>query len=448
MKAAAVKITLKAQTKDVEALKRAAMSKVTTRQNVAECLKLPETKLRAQYEKTMKCSDYIEEYENAFVSTNYCKKRFCIRCNRIRTAALIDAYLPGLEKWKDKQFVTLTRRNVKKEELKNEIRELIDIVTAIQHQAKKKFLGEGSPTLKVCDVETRKVYNISNPDYKPAGINGLRKLEVTYNDKEDTYHPHFHFVVENREQAVYLRNSWLKRNPEHFIATQLPDGYLVSDAKTRLKLRTLSHNKIYIPNPSGASQKANDIRPATENSVKELFKYFAKLVNKTDKEGPDGQPFFEFFAEQMDHIFTCLVKVRVFQPVGALKAAPRPPKLTDGTEKGKFIRGNFWEETDWYYNEFEEIEEETGKTINHEEIKETKTVNIFGQTEIKRVKVITTEKETVKKNVWRGRFPLTGFKPNFYFREKAFTPLPDLPPPEKPVYVDLTIDYGSGPAPF
>ena len=42
-------------------------------------------------------------------------------------------------------------------------------------------------------------------------LNGIRKIEVTYNEIENTFHPHFHFIQSDYKSAHALQSLWLKQ---------------------------------------------------------------------------------------------------------------------------------------------------------------------------------------------------------------------------------------------
>lgn len=104
-------------------------------------------------------------------------------------------------------------------------------------------------------------------------LKGLKKLECTYNFKRNDFHPHFHAIISGAYEADYLYNKWLERFPESHEAGQ-------------------------------------DIKPADENTCKELFKYFTKLFSK-DKRG--------FSVHALDVIFRAIRGRRIFQPIGGFK---------------------------------------------------------------------------------------------------------------------------------
>lgn len=106
---------------------------------------------------------------------------------------------------------------------------------------------------------------------RKAGIRlvALRKVECTYNVARDDFHPHFHLIVDGHEAARALLVRWLRDTP-------------------------------------GASEAAQDVRPADSGALAELFKYFTKL---TTAKSPIP-------AVALDVIFRAMRGLRVFQPIG------------------------------------------------------------------------------------------------------------------------------------
>lgn len=144
-----------------------------------------DSSLRKNYWNTFHCSSVLSSSENGKIVGRFCKNRWCLVCNRIRTAELVNKYHAILSQWEDKHFVTLTVPNVSAELLS----ETIDIM---QFQF-----------LKVRKLASRrKIFFV-----------GLRKLECTYNPARNDYHPHYHVVVSGKIAADFLLEQWLLRFP-------------------------------------------------------------------------------------------------------------------------------------------------------------------------------------------------------------------------------------------
>jgi hypothetical protein len=244
----------KAYTAKQQRLQNRARSKAITCSVVFRLTPL-QSPLNKSYWSTFYCSSTILQ-DGRKIRSEYCNQRWCLVCNRIRTAKLMHGYLPAIDKLKDPYLVTLTRTNVKASSLKATI-ELMqrDFVKC------KALLGKRG--------------------YKLVGI---RKVECTYNPEEDTYHPHFHLIIEGKENGQFLIEQWLLKN------------------KGR------------------ASIIGQDARPLTDPI--ELFKYFTKLLTK------DGQ----FIPEAMDRTFRAMKGKRVFQPFGGIKKQSEEVETEEATD--------------------------------------------------------------------------------------------------------------------
>lgn len=220
---------------EITTRQKAQKSKYFTYQRVKELLLL-DSPLHSQYQRAYECSNVIQ-VENGKTRTWYCNSRVCNHCNRIRTAKAINAYqdffsLPGLS------FITLTRPNVSGHNLRLEINRMKTLL----YNSRRGLFGKG-----------------------------LMKLEVTYNSKTDSYHPHFHIVFEG--DAYQLLTNWLQRS------------------------KTSNIN-------------AQDVTPVTEGVPKELLKYAFKDTAKDSHVLP---PY------AVDTIMRKLNGLRTYQPFGGLK---------------------------------------------------------------------------------------------------------------------------------
>jgi hypothetical protein len=170
--------------KDFSSLTRRANSKYI-QEKWLQSLAALDSPLRKNYTFALRCSQVITQTGKKFTA-KYCGNRFCLICNRIRTGQLINGYEKTLDNLKDKRFVTLTRPNVKAENLKEEINTYYNIWRKITREAVKKKLL----------------------------FNGVRKLEITYNPTRNDFHPHFHLIIETKEAADWVLAKWLEHCPE------------------------------------------------------------------------------------------------------------------------------------------------------------------------------------------------------------------------------------------
>lgn len=164
----------------------------------------------------------------------------------------MNQYQPELEAWTDKRFVTLTIPNVNAAALPAAVRGMIRTFQAV----------------KLGMRRTDKVKLVA-----------LRKYECTYNSDRDDFHPHFHIVVRTPAMARLLLARWLEAYPE-------------------------------------ARAIAQDVRPIGDDGLRELFKYFTKLVTKTRHKANGAGRSAPVQPAALDIIFRSMKGLRVYQPVG------------------------------------------------------------------------------------------------------------------------------------
>ncbi len=225
-------------------LEKRARAKYLSRSLAASLARL-ESPLEKSYWNTWHCTSVIEQ-EGGKLTSRYCSNRWCLVCSRIRTARAINAYHPVIESWESPHFVTLTLRTVAVGELSGRIEAMLKAIAAIARSM-------------------RTTHRLP--------LKALRKLEVT-SRPGGLYHPHFHLIVESREQAKLLYDLWLAWHPE-----------LVS-------------------------RKGQDVRPCNGRSLVELAKYLTKVVAKTE-EGKRIIPVVE-----LDTIFQALKGRKTLRPMG------------------------------------------------------------------------------------------------------------------------------------
>jgi hypothetical protein len=235
------------------------------------------------------CSHELVVNEHGNLVGKYCKCRWCLTCNKIRTAILILGYGPQLRELDDLHFVTLTAVTCSRSDLPERIRQFEKIWGTILAQNRKDCQrGRGRVLI------------------------GLRKCECTARPG-DLYHYHFHILVEGKENGEWLLEQWRKRV-----------------AAAGLKI----------------SSSAQDIRKADEGSFIELFKYSTKISTK--QRGKD-----DYLAtpQQLDWIFQCLRGKRTFQPFGGLHKVEE--EFEDDSLVGQplpdTLEGRVWEwlNSDW-----------------------------------------------------------------------------------------------------
>ena len=174
---------LRGTAKKSKILSNRARSKAITNAIVRKLVDL-NSPLKQSYWNTFHCSSVMIQ-EGKTITSTYCNNRWCLVCNRIRTAKLIKGYAPELTLLKDKKFVTLTLPNCPEAKLRDTMKLMHSTIRTIKERMRR----------------------------KGRAIKGIRKYECTYNSKTNEYHPHFHFIIEGKFDAELLRDEWLKIFP-------------------------------------------------------------------------------------------------------------------------------------------------------------------------------------------------------------------------------------------
>ena len=152
--------------KNIDVLKKRARAKYFTNSYLHRLIAL-DSGLVKSYNQTLACASILTQ-DGDKVTGHYCNQRWCTVCNRIRIARMIEGYGAELHELEEPYFITLTVPNCTKDALKATIEQM------------------NAAFQKIVDVlKKRKVK-----------LRALRKLEVTYNPQENTYHPHFHMIME------------------------------------------------------------------------------------------------------------------------------------------------------------------------------------------------------------------------------------------------------------
>jgi hypothetical protein len=179
--------------------------------------------MRRSYIRQLDCGQQLLQGEDGGLKTYYCGNRSCLICSGIRTAKAITSYGDEVRSWgKNAYLLTLTTPNVSK---------------FLLRPALKKMMSD----LRVCSKYLK---------YHHGKVKFVRTTEVTFNAENDTFHPHFHLIVQGYQVGVDLMRKWVSVVP-------------------------------------GASILAQDLRPANADAVREVFKYATKLVS--EKKGIDGK---------------------------------------------------------------------------------------------------------------------------------------------------------------
>jgi len=258
-------------------MKKRARSKWWTQQFNAPLIAL-DSPLKNYYQNAYNCGHYVQ-VKDGKAKSSYCNTRTCNVCNRIRTAKAMNGYISQLQglNW---LMLTLTDVNCSGEDLKKEMALYKKDFVLIRRKLKK--LG-----------------------YK---VDGIVKIETTYNETNDTYHPHIHAVVAHEQidfLAVEIINDWLQRRPS-------------------------------------ASIKAQNITRDHSGALNELFKYTTKGFQREGKN-------ISVNPQSIDIIMTAQYGQRSFQPFGSIrKVNEEVPEIIEA-QPMKVPDGIFsWYDCDWW----------------------------------------------------------------------------------------------------
>ena len=182
-----------------------------------------ESKLLKSYWQTYWCTRAVLQ-DGDKLTSRYCNQRWCLVCNRIRTAKLINGYIPSIDKLEDAQFITLTRQTVDAVDLADTIQEMQANFVKVKDRLRKQGIK----------------------------LVGIRKIEIKYNELSGKYHPHYHLIVDGLQNAQSLVCEWVSCYSEDV-----------------------------------CNIKAQDVRKADKNAPIELFKYFTKMLTDSGRFYPE-----------------------------------------------------------------------------------------------------------------------------------------------------------------
>lgn len=160
-------------------------NKVITKASMYKMFALQDSPLLGHYRQAYRCNEaIIKNHETGKVTVNYCKKRCCTVCARIKSAQSISKYGDAILMLGDLYMVTLTNKNVFKGELTDEVTRMVGAIGKIR-------------------------VNMRVQGHK---LNGYKSFECTYS-RYTGFNPHIHLVVQGKEIAEMIHRLWLKQFP-------------------------------------------------------------------------------------------------------------------------------------------------------------------------------------------------------------------------------------------
>lgn len=155
-----------------------------------------------QVAEAIECKNvYLQQGTEYFTHT--CKRKTCLSCQNKRTAQLIDSYLTQIDfSQNDIYFGTATKSATSKSKLEKNLNDTISAFGTIVRNIKK-------------------TYNLD--------VQAIRTIECTYNEIEDTYHLHVHYLIKGQKQAELFQQLW-------FDKWNKTNGYTISKDAQHLTL--------------------------------------------------------------------------------------------------------------------------------------------------------------------------------------------------------------------
>lgn len=252
-----------------------ALSKDLTLHKIYALIDVCDSQRKKGYWKSYHCANVVIQ-EGSKLSTGLCRKRWCNVCQRKKTMELLNGYASALKELHEETplfMVTLTAKNIKAlkpNDLRNEIRLYNKEFTRIKDNL-------------------RKTHSMN--------VNGFKKVECTYNQTTNEYHPHLHLIIQGQAEAELIKSYWI---------TQMKKRY--------------GRNKV--------GYKGQEVKPIgnTEKDYIEVFKYATKGSVKDT---------FEASAE--DFMLEALEGLQIFKPIGKLKKVKEPKEEAHEQTSADFV---------------------------------------------------------------------------------------------------------------
>ena len=248
-----------------------------------------------RWDRLEKCHSEIKEAvdrttgEVIYKATYKCNDKLCGNCSQIRSIVAVTKYQSKVQAMKSPVMVVLHQKSPK--------------------------MGELKETINAMYSDWREILRLQAKS-KRENYNGICALEVTTNEKEQTYHPHYHIIIE-KHQADELVEKWVLRDPINrklFAHTNKATG------------------KVYSELPQDDKGNLN---------IKELFKYAMKMsVTNQDKPGEKLKTIGS--TEMIYEIAKSLKGVQQWRPFGDFRNTPNTKEITQAIQDEMIVSKAEW----------------------------------------------------------------------------------------------------------
>lgn len=217
----------------------------------------------------------ITNNQKIYKATYKCNDKLCGNCSQIRSIVAVTKY-------------------------KNKVQAMINPVMLVLHQ-KSPAIGKLKETINAMYKDWRHILKVRAKN-KKENYNGVCALEVTTNEEKQTYHPHYHIIIE-KHLAKDLLNAWISADPQN------RELWAHQNKQT---------DKIYSELP--IDDKGN-------YSIKELFKYAMKM-SVTNQETPNNKKKTMASTEMIYEIAKALQGVQQWRPFGNFRQTQNTKEIS------------------------------------------------------------------------------------------------------------------------
>jgi len=242
--------------------------------------------------------------EVIYKATYKCNDKLCGNCSQIRSIVAVTKYQGKVQAMKSPVMVVLHQKSPK-------IGELKETINAMYH-------------------DWREILRLQAKS-KRENYNGICALEVTTNEKEKTFHPHYHIIIE-KHQADELVNKWVARDRIN---------------RTLYAHKNKQTGLFYSELPKDDKGNFN---------IKELFKYAMKMsVTNQDKPGTKYKTIGS--TEMIYEIAKSLKGVQQWRPFGDFRLTPNTKEITQAIQNEMTVTKGEWPHIhlskSWKWNKYD-----------------------------------------------------------------------------------------------
>jgi len=238
-----------------------------------------------RWKRLLECHSKIKEYtdyttnETLYRSTHKCNDKLCLVCSQIRSRVAIIKY-------------------------QDKVNDMVDPVMVVLHQVSP-GIGQLKEHINHMYNDWRSILKIEAKSSR-ENMNGIVALEVTTNEEKQTYHPHYHIIIEKRH-AERLVTLWRAKDPTN---------RLEKAHKNKMT------GKVYTELVKDENGKV---------AIHELFKYAMKMsVTNEDKPGETHKTIGS--TEMIYEIAKALKGIQQWRPFGNFRATKSTKEITQAIQ--------------------------------------------------------------------------------------------------------------------